>query len=502
MKSALPRAFSLGVLALLVHCVQAVPVAWGSNGNGQLGTGNTVNSAVPVTIPSSGSLTGKTVTALSAGGDHTLALASDGTVHAWGYNGNGQLGNGTNTNSNLPMAVDMAGVLTGKTVTAISAGGNHSVALTSEGKVYAWGANYEGGLGNNSLLFNIWVPVEVTTTGVLDGKTVKAIAAGYLSTAAITADGQAVTWGYNQHGMLGTGSTAQNSRVPVAVNTEGVLNGKVVTGIAVGSSHMVAVTADGLAFSWGDNGDFGKLGNGDGQPGLYHGSSVPVAVLSNGALNGKTVTKVAAAYGHSLVLTSDGLVFSWGQNFSRQLGNIADIDLGNPIYGAGAGSPVPVAVITSGVLAGKVVISISAGADGSIALTSDGQVVTWGSSSNGQLGNNSAGSGLPFPEPVAVFNADALSGLAVTAISAGFGHRVVMAVPIAANSPTITLTAGVPSLRFLAVPHTNYQLQRSLDGMVTWPNLAVLNSGPSGLIDWTETENPLPSKAFYRFVLP
>ena len=122
--------------------------AWGENSSGQLGNGTTNDSTTPVAVDMRGALSGKTVTAIAAGSYHTLVLTSDGKVFAWGYNGWGQLGDGTTTHRTTAVAVDMSGALLGKTVTAIAGGGGHTVALTSDGKVFAWGQNTYGQLGD------------------------------------------------------------------------------------------------------------------------------------------------------------------------------------------------------------------------------------------------------------------------------------------------------------------------------------------------------------------
>jgi alpha-tubulin suppressor-like RCC1 family protein len=124
---------------LLLHTpVQcwAQPFGWGRNNLGQLGNGTNTNSNVPVAASTSGALAGKTITAIAAGESHSLALASDGRVYAWGANVGGQLGTGITTYYNtLPVAVSTSGALAGKTITAIAAGAYHSMALTSEGRV-------------------------------------------------------------------------------------------------------------------------------------------------------------------------------------------------------------------------------------------------------------------------------------------------------------------------------------------------------------------------------
>src|SRR5207302_831082 len=201
--------------------------AWGSNSAGQLGDGTTTDRSTPVAVDTSGALSGKTVTAIAAGGYHTVALTSDGRLFAWGSNGAGQLGDGTTTNRSTPVAVDTSGALSGKTVTAISAGHDHTAAPTRRGSVLAWGGNSAGQLGDGSE--NAYVtPVAVDTSGALSGKTVIAISAGGSHTMALTSNGQLFAWGGSYYGQLGDGSFQENDP-PAAVDMSGVPSGKTVT---------------------------------------------------------------------------------------------------------------------------------------------------------------------------------------------------------------------------------------------------------------------------------
>jgi hypothetical protein len=202
--------------------------ARGWNSTGQLGNNSTTQSSVPVAVASTGVLAGKTVVAAAGGANHSVVLCSDGTVAAWGRNANGELGNNSTTQSAVPVAVASTGVLLGKTVVAVAAGDGYSLALCSDGTVAAWGYNVYGQLGNNRTIESN-APVAVTGTGVLASKTVVAVAAGYGHSLAPCSDGTVAAWGNNGEGELGNNSTTQ-SAVPVAVDTTGVLAGKTVVG--------------------------------------------------------------------------------------------------------------------------------------------------------------------------------------------------------------------------------------------------------------------------------
>ncbi|BCM88806.1 hypothetical protein IAD21_00648 [Abditibacteriota bacterium] len=255
-------------------CSDGTLVAWGYDGNSQLGTGRGATSPVPVLVDQSEDLRGKTVTQIVAGGLHSLALCSDGTLLAWGDNNYGQLGNNSTFNAYVPARVDSSGVLSGKTITQIAAGYSHTLALCSDGTLVAWGLNGQVQLGNNSRT-NSSVPVLVDTSGVLRGKTVTQIAAGGLHSMALCSDGTLAAWGYNSYGELGTGDLF-TSPVPVLVDSSGVLSGKTITQIAAGYFHSMALCSDGTLIAWGDNDD-GQLGNNSTAQ-----SWVPVLVDSSG----------------------------------------------------------------------------------------------------------------------------------------------------------------------------------------------------------------------------
>ncbi|MEQ1748808.1 MAG: choice-of-anchor D domain-containing protein [Prosthecobacter sp.] len=203
------------------------------------------------TTSGASALYGKTVVALAAGYAHSLALCSDGTMAAWGYNGDGQLGEISLTQRTTPLAVNMSNgtsALFGKTVRAIAAGGSHSLALCSDGTLAAWGKNNYGQLGNSSTLSRT-TPVTVNRTSgtsALFGKTVTAISAGEHYTLALCSDGLVAAWGNGFSGQLGNNQSAQYN-VPVAVNSSSdtsMLTGRKVSGLAGAGSlanHSLAI---------------------------------------------------------------------------------------------------------------------------------------------------------------------------------------------------------------------------------------------------------------------
>jgi alpha-tubulin suppressor-like RCC1 family protein len=170
------------------------------------------------------------------------------------------------------------GVLNGKTVTAVSTGTWHSCAV-ADGAPYCWGYNFYGELGHGVRGGESSVPVAVTTSGALSGKTATAIATGTYHSCAI-ADAKSYCWGYNATGNLGAGSASTWITTPVATDPGGLMNGKTVTSLIVGENHSCAL-ADGSTYCWGQNAN-GELGNGSTST-----SSTPLRVTDSGVLSGK-----------------------------------------------------------------------------------------------------------------------------------------------------------------------------------------------------------------------
>ncbi len=287
------------------------------------------------------SLAGKDVIAISAFDGHQLALTSDGRVTAWGDNSSGQ--------------TDVPASLQDRTVTSVAAGCGFSLALTSDGAVTAWGANDSG---------------QATVPGSLAGKTVTAISAGCGHSLALTSDGQVVAWGANE-----SGQTA----VPAS------LAGKTVTVIDAAFSHSLAVTSDGRVTAWGRN-DHGQ-------------TDVPASLAD------KTVTDVAGGLWHSVALTSDGELVAWGDNSRHQI-------------------EVPP-------VGDQVVVDLEASVWHSLALTSEGNVLAWGHNGQCQL----CVPALP-------------AGTGYTAIAVGHLHSVAVRAPLPIDFTTGTTAtiAGTPQV--------------------------------------------------------
>jgi alpha-tubulin suppressor-like RCC1 family protein len=165
-------------------------------------------------------LNGKTILSIATGYNHACAIASDNQAYCWGRNSQGQIGDNNVTGRYVPTAVDTSGVLTGKTILSISAGGNHTCAIASDNQVYCWGYDHYGQLGDNTTTDSL-VPVAVNTSGVLAGKTILSVSAGVNHTCVIASDNQAYCWGWNNYGQLGDNTSGTNRLVPAAVDMSG-----------------------------------------------------------------------------------------------------------------------------------------------------------------------------------------------------------------------------------------------------------------------------------------
>lgn len=287
------------------------------------------------------------LSAVALSGSHSLGVTTNGKVYAWGLNDSGQVGLpppfSSSTYSSVPVVVN--GIDSAK---AVAAGDGHSLALKTDGTVWGWGSNQYGQIatGNGPGSTNVPAPV-VGLSNIV------AIAASGIHSAALRGDGTVWTFGYNQNGALGDGTNISRS-TPVQVT--GLSD---VKAIAAGGEHCIAVKNDGTVWTWGYN-RIGQLGDGSVTTRL---TPVKVNTLAN-------VNAVAAGGVHSAALKNDGSVWGWGDN---QYGEIGD--------GTNTFKLAPTQ--TTG-LSGAT--ALAAGGETTAAITSDGSLWTWGQNNHGQLG--------------------------------------------------------------------------------------------------------------------
>ncbi len=373
---------------------------WGDNTYGELGNGTKVNATVPraVTLPSGVT----SFTAVAAGGEHTLAIGSDGNLYAWGDNGYGELGNGTTTSSTTPVEVHMPA---GIQATQIAAGLLDSLAIGSDGKVYAWGDNGYNELGDGNSTDSS-VPVKVSLPGFVTG--VKQIAAGQYHNLAVTLNGTLYAWGLNSNGQLGNGTTTTPT-IPVQVHMP---TGTVANNIAAGGYHSMASDTAGDLYAWGLNGD-GQLGL---APNDTTSESSPTLVDMP---SGVSATQLAAGLYHSMAVGSDGNLYVWGYNADGEAGRGGTTNAAIPKVTPLAGGATPTA--------------IAAGLFDSYALLPSGTLYAWGQNGLGQLGDGNLTATLS-QEAVSFAPGSTVTGLATDSSSS---DELALATP----APSVTTTS-------------------------------------------------------------
>ena len=343
-----------------------------------------------------------------------------GNASAWGA---GPLGNDTvpPIGSAVPVAV-----MNVEPTTAVAAGHDHSLALRSDGTVWSWGKNCFGELGSAAVPVGCPWPEPGNSSSIpvkVDGlSNVAGIAASDGRSHAFGRDGSLWSWG--RSGAIGDGMSEDRM---MATRIQGVSG---VVGLAAGHAHALAVLADGSVLSWGSSNGSGQLGNGSGEPhftprpalvppemvAVAAGVSHSLALSRDGTVwtwgcyvnSCPTPSRVAglsgivaiAAYGqHSLALAGDGTVWTWGPNGQGQLGRPSSTAPHGQVVGEDG----------TGVLRG--VVGIAAGFQHSLARMSDGTVRAWGSNSNGQLGYGGSGGWTSTPVTVSGLNgATSLAG--------------------------------------------------------------------------------------------
>ena len=382
----------------------------------------------------------------------------------------------------------------------IIGGFGYVCAVALDGRVYCWGSNSNGKIGSGNTSSAL-VPSAVKISGALVGKVIKQIepsSAGNHS-CVIASDDKAYCWGHNGFGQLGNNNTV-NSLTPVAVDTAGVLASKTIKQIASGGISSCVIASDDKAYCWGSN-NFGQLGNGN-----LKNSSTPTPVSTTGVLAGKTIKQITAGTEFTCAIASDDKAYCWGSNSSGQLGNNSTINSG-----------VPVAVNTSGVLAGKTIKQISAGSSHTCAIASDDKAYCWGSNSSGELGNNSTiNSGVPThvyaPKENTTIPANTMklrtqyakkTAATCQAVAAGWQdvtNNSTLAYSAAGpnNGTAIAAAANDPNLPSTSVGYSRQSIVRpSSAAQLTFTNNRDVNAGETGLWDLALTDNGLERNTNY-----
>ena len=303
---------------------------------------------------------------VSAGQSHSLAVGSDGNLYAWGNNQNGQLGDGTTTNRTASTSVAAPA---GVKFVQVSAGGSHSMALDRDGRVWTWGNNNSRQLGRNANSSN-----PANKPGKADtpaGMTFIAVSAGANHSTAIDREGNIWTWGDNKYQQLGI-NTGNSTLAPTGVGVPEAA----FASVSAGARHSIGLDTNGTAWTWGGRDTTGAT-NDDDLTGHTDYKPAPVDTTQR-------FTALSAGTDHSVGVARDGTVYTWGHNESGQLGR-------TPTGTEPAGRPAPVPGPSGAT-------GVSAGRTHSAAITGSG-AWAWGGNQYGQLGTTTGNGAAPARVP-------------------------------------------------------------------------------------------------------
>jgi uncharacterized repeat protein (TIGR02543 family) len=377
--------------------------SWGANNANQINNSSSVHLTSPTLVSFSGLIQGETISSLIPGGQHSLAITSNARVYAWGDNDSGQLGNGLIQRLQSPTFISIPNLSQGETISSIHAGFKHTFAITSNNQLYAWGLNAQGQLGDYSLVSKS-TPRIITISMLGDSAYSLQTNLSNNSTSFLTTtQGHVYGWGQNQNGKLGDGSTIFRTS-PVKVNFTDLSPGEHVLSIKSGNLHSIALTNQGKIFSWGD-GSSGALGTGGTTSRL-----IPTVTPINALISNEIIVAIEVGGNHSLALTSNGRVFGWGLNSRGQLG-----------IGSTINSLTPTLLTFPNLLSSERIQSIHAGNEHNFAITTNGRVFGWGYNASNVLGNNiSVNSTVSLPT---LFTFNLNQGETITKIYPGITHN-------------------------------------------------------------------------------
>lgn len=323
---------------------------WGYNGNGETGNGSTTIADTVNTAALPGD-----VKTISVGLHYSLALLTDGSVYAWGLNNAGQLGVGDQNDRSTPVAVPGL-----SNIVSIAAGLESSYAVTAGGQLYAWGANESGELANGTASTTPTLSPQLVTQVA----NVVAVSAANQYALVLFASGRVDSWGNGSRGTLGNGTETAQQKIPVGVDTLSR-----VAAISAGQEAAYALLTDGTVRSWGLK-EHGQLGNtAPPDAGLWEPTPVPVTGLTGVA------SLACTGFEYCVAAHTDGTVSAWGNDFWGVQGN------GAAITDNLTAATVP--GLTS-------IVQVAAGYGTAYAVRSDGSLYAWGEDDSNQLGTGDA----------------------------------------------------------------------------------------------------------------
>ncbi|XP_077231669.1 ultraviolet-B receptor UVR8-like isoform X2 [Tasmannia lanceolata] len=328
-----------------------VVCSWGRGEDGQLGHGDAEDRLLPTLMSA---LDGLDIVSITCGADHTTAYSeSRMQVYSWGWGDFGRLGHGNSSDLFTPQPIK---VFQGVKIKQIACGDSHCLAVTMQGEVQSWGRNQNGQLGLGTTEDSL-VPQKIQA---FQGISIKMIAAGAEHTAAVTEDGNLYGWGWGRYGNLGLGD--RNDRlVPEKVSA---VDGEKMLLVACGWRHTISVSASGSLYTYGWS-KYGQLGHGD-----FEDHLVPHQLE---ALKSKSVSQISGGWRHTMALTTEGKLYGWGWNKFGQVGVGDNVD---------HCSPVQVKFPHE-----QIVVQVSCGWRHTLAVTEGQSIFSWGRGTSGQLGH-------------------------------------------------------------------------------------------------------------------
>ena len=354
---------------------------WGINWDGQLGNGTTTSSKTPIDITSFVELDeDESIVFLQAENYRVSVITSNGRVLSWGRDGGGTLGDGGYKDVLVPTEMPIANGYVNDGISYIDYGFSHSAAVTTTGRLLLWGYNSNGQLGDGTTDDRTTIlTLELSTEFELDHKTlpvsdpVLKFVQNARNAGIITQNNRVIVWGDNYYGQLGNGTTSVVSSYPEDITDNfNLAEGEIIEDIAFGTGHSAAKTSNGRVFFWGDNASY-QLGDGTNVD-----SSYPIDITDKFVLNeNEEIVKLSLGGHYSGVLTSENRIFIWGYNYYGQVGD-----------GTTTTKKVPTEISGSfDFNEGEEVIDLILSYDFSALLTSEGRVFTWGNNGSGQLGD-------------------------------------------------------------------------------------------------------------------
>ncbi|KAJ7957057.1 ultraviolet-B receptor UVR8-like [Quillaja saponaria] len=387
-----------------------VVCSWGRGEDGQLGHGDAEDRPLPTQLSA---LDGQEIVSVTCGADHTTAYSvSHMEVYSWGWGDFGRLGHGNSSDLFTPQPIKALQCLR---IKQIACGDSHCLAVTIEGEVQSWGRNQNGQLGLGTTEDSLLPQVIQAFQGV----PIRTVAAGAEHSAAVTENGELYGWGWGRYGNLGLGD--RNDRlIPEKVST---IDGEKMDMVACGWRHTISGSSSGGLYTYGWS-KYGQLGHGD-----FQDSLVPHKLES---LIDCFISQISGGWRHTMALTSDGKLYGWGWNKFGQVGVGDNVD---------HCSPVQVMFPNE-----QKVVQISCGWRHTLAVTEKQNVYSWGRGTNGQLGHGES-IDRNLPKIIEVLSVDGSSGQQIESSKV---------------DPLSGKTWVSPSERYAVVPDETVQGQTSL----------------------------------------